>query len=86
MDTTTMLQLLSPLVAKLVTDGVKALVPKLPPWSIAFVAILLGGVLSYVGNLVAGGTLPVWGNLLAGLATVGLHEAIEQVKPTPPPA
>lgn len=62
------------IVAPLLVAGVKSLTDKLPSWSLPILSTVLGAVLSAVsgGDLASGAA--------AGLAGVGVREALDQAK------
>ena len=69
------LQLLVPVVAKLVTDGIRAVLPKIPKALLPYLSLILG----IVASAATGVARPVQGAVL-GAAGVFVHEVVDTVR------
>lgn len=85
MESTQIVNLLTPVIVPLVIAGFKMISSKIPTWILPILAPILGALVGVISNaaLQANGNLMVAAAL--GLAGVGVREIIDQLKPEPKP-
>lgn len=71
---------LIPVIVPLVIAGIKLGLPRLPVWTLPFIAPLLGALVGLVATLTTTHSQNPWISAVLGLAGVGLREAVDQVK------
>jgi hypothetical protein len=72
---------LTPILVPLLLAGVKALMPKLPSWTIPMLAPLMGILIDILNAQVTAHQSNIWVAAGLGLAGVGLREVKDQVLP-----
>lgn len=73
----------TPILVPIILAGVKALLPKLPSWTIPLLAPLLGMLVDVANSLATSHATNLWAAAALGLAGVGLREIKDQVAPAP---
>lgn len=85
MDSTLIVNLLTPIVVPIFIAAFKKISSKIPKWVLPALAPILGVLVTVISN----SALQANGNLLVaaalGLAGVGVREIIDQLKPEPKP-
>lgn len=75
------IQFATPIIVPVILAGVKALLPKLPSWTIPLLAPLLGMLVDVVNSLATAHASNLWLAAGLGLAGVGAREIKDQIAP-----
>lgn len=88
MDTNSLINLLTPIFATLVTAGIKLLLPKIPKWVIPLICTVAGAAGNVVAHYAETQNQNVTLAILLALAGIGVREIKDQFTPEPaaPPA
>lgn len=82
MDVNTIINVLTPVFATLVTAGIKQILPKLPKWLLPIICTLAGLVGNVVANYLDSNPKNIPLAVSLGLAGIGLREIKDQFTPS----
>ena len=79
-DPNAVINLAVPVLAPLITAGMKWLIPRLPTWIIPMLCTGIGTLGTYVAQWAATNQTNVWTAIGLGLAGIGVREVLDQLR------
>ena len=81
MDSTTIVNLATPVIVPLIIAGFKKILPKVPTFILPMLAPVLGGLVGLISNAALSANGNIWAAVALGMAGVCVREILDQVKP-----